>query len=63
MPRVCSVPGCRSNYNGEDYVTCFKFPTDEKMKGKWERKIHRENFKSNKNSGVCIKHSDEFPYS
>lgn len=61
MPRKCCVPECSSNYRGTDYVTVFRFPTDEKQRTKWIRTIPRKDFTPTKDAVVCIKHfSTEF---
>lgn len=54
MPSNCSVPHCRGNYDEENKVTVFQFPTDEKMKKLWLQHISRENFQPTKNSRVSF---------
>ncbi|KAH1021989.1 hypothetical protein HUJ04_011465 [Dendroctonus ponderosae] len=49
----CCVPGCKSNYTGEEYTTVFHFPRDDQRKQQWLRNIHRENFIPSKFSVVC----------
>lgn len=62
MPDKCCVPGCRSNYDGEnEKVSVFKFPTDPERKQLWLDKIPRADFVPSKRSVVCAKHfSDQF---
>ncbi|KAH1021992.1 hypothetical protein HUJ04_011468 [Dendroctonus ponderosae] len=55
----CCVPGCKSNYTGEEYTTVFHFPRDDQRKQQWLRNIHRENFIPSKFSVVCSKHFEE----
>ena len=63
MRQMCSVPGCKSNYNSgvcnEGTVSTFSFPRDKERREKWIRAIHREDFEPSKHSYVCIKHFSE----
>ena len=48
----CIVPGCSSNYRGEEHFTkVFSFPKDDEVREKWFRAIPRprEDYKNNKN--------------
>lgn len=57
----CLVPGCRSNYLGEDTSTSiFIFPKDERLREQWFRAIPRprKDYEDNKHM-VCIRHFRE----
>lgn len=51
MPYKCCVPHCRGNYDVENKVTVFQFPSDENLKAVWINKISRD-FQVTKNSRV-----------
>ncbi|KFM61871.1 THAP domain-containing protein 2, partial [Stegodyphus mimosarum] len=60
MPRKCSVPGCKSNYNpNADHITTFRFPKDEQLCKTWISKINRKDFVPGSCACVCILHFDE----
>ncbi|XP_035233286.1 THAP domain-containing protein 1-like isoform X2 [Stegodyphus dumicola] len=60
MARKCSVPECRSNYDGTNkHVSTFKFPSDPLLSEKWVKNINRKDFVIRKYSNVCIKHFEE----
>ncbi|XP_035232276.1 THAP domain-containing protein 2-like [Stegodyphus dumicola] len=60
MPRKCSVPKCRSNYDSTtEHVSTFKFPSDPVLSQKWIKNINRKDFVAGKHSSVCIKHFEE----
>ena len=61
MGRMCSVPGCTSNYrsNKEGTISTFSFPSDKERREKWIRAIHRADFVPGKYAYVCIKHFSE----
>ena len=42
MPNSCSVPGCRSNYDGGVSTPCFQLPKNEELRREWIRALHRE---------------------
>ena len=46
----CVVPGCTSNYRGEDFTKIFNFPKDEVLREKWFIAIPRprEDYQNNK---------------
>ena len=51
----CLVPGCRSNYLGEDTSTSiFNFPKDERLREQWFRAIPRprKDYEDNKHMKV-----------
>ena len=53
----CIVPGCSSNYRGEEHFTkVFSFPKDYEVREKWFRAIPRprEDYQDNKNIKVSI---------
>lgn len=52
MPYTCSVPACRGNYDKDNKVHVFSFPTDKDLREKWVRAIPREDFVVSKNSKV-----------
>ncbi|BFZ14274.1 hypothetical protein BsWGS_17314 [Bradybaena similaris] len=56
MPCKCCVPGCRSNYRGQEYISMFTFPTDPDLKDKWLELIGQKDYIVKKNSLVCAKH-------
>ncbi|BFZ14273.1 hypothetical protein BsWGS_17312 [Bradybaena similaris] len=56
MPCKCCVPGCRSNYRGQEYISMFTFPTNPGLKEKWLELIGRKDYIVKKNSLVCAKH-------
>lgn len=56
MPQKCCVPGCKSNYSSQEYVSVFTFPSDPDLKEKWIQQIGRKDYVVNKNSVVCAKH-------
>ncbi|CAG5129678.1 unnamed protein product [Candidula unifasciata] len=56
MPHKCCVPGCRSNYRGQKYVSVFTFPSDADLKEKWLELIGRRDYVVSKNSVVCARH-------
>lgn len=57
MTRKCSVPCCRSNYDGTtEKVSTFKFPEDDDLRKKWIKSINRSDFTPGKYSFVCAKH-------
>ena len=43
MPNRCSVPGYRSNYDGEVSTPCFQLPKNEELLREWIRALHRDN--------------------
>lgn len=62
MVYKCSVPNCRSGYEGEEKkkVSFFSFPLkNPDLLCKWVRCIHRKNFKPTKNHRVCSLHFRE----
>lgn len=56
MPKKCCVPGCVSNYKGQEYTSVFAFPSDSHLKEKWLTSIPRKDYVVTKHSAVCIKH-------
>lgn len=40
----CSVPSCCGNYDDENKVAVFGFPSDEALRKKWLHAIPREDF-------------------
>lgn len=60
MGRKCSAPGCNSNYDkNKEYVSSFKFPSDENRRNLWIRSLNREFFEPSSTAVVCIKHFEE----
>lgn len=64
MPRKCSVPGCKSNYDSEcritkTTITTFSFPKDDTLRNKWLRAIPRENWTPSKATVVCVLHFED----
>lgn len=56
MVNKCCAPNCRSNYDGGEKVSAFKFPKDETLRSKWILNIKREKtFIPSKNSVVSRK--------
>lgn len=56
MGRKCCIQNCKNN--GGEGTSCFKFPSDDKMKNAWLQAIPKENIIVIKNSGICILHFD-----
>ncbi|KAF8771664.1 THAP domain-containing protein 2 [Argiope bruennichi] len=56
MPYKCSVQACRGNYNEENKVAVFGYPTDEALRKKWLSAIPRKSSTITKNSKVCERH-------
>lgn len=56
MPLKCCVPGCRGNYDDNEKISVFKFPSDAERRRVWSSKIPRENFEPTSRSVVCAKH-------
>lgn len=52
MPGHCCVPECRGNYDGEETVRVFTFPSDPTRNAQWIRAIPREDFTPGKRSVV-----------
>lgn len=52
MPKKCSVPLCRGNYDAENKVHVFSFPRNEEISAAWIRAIPRKDFVYTKNSRV-----------
>lgn len=52
MPKKCSVPSCRGNYDSENKVHVFSFPRNEEISAAWIRAIPRKDFVYTKNSRV-----------
>ncbi|CAL1277787.1 unnamed protein product [Larinioides sclopetarius] len=50
MPYTCSVPACRGNYDAENKVHVFGFPSDKDLRDKWLRAIPRKDFTITNNS-------------
>ncbi|KAF8771821.1 hypothetical protein HNY73_019191 [Argiope bruennichi] len=50
MSYKCSVPACHGNYDEENKVAVFGYPTDEALKEKWLHAIPIKIFASTKNS-------------
>lgn len=64
MPKRCSAPGCKSNYDStvktEGIVSAFKFPSDEEQRQRWIRAIPRSHWTPSASAVVCVKHFQEF---
>ena len=61
MPFKCCVPGCRGNYDANEKVSVFKFPSEPEKRDLWLRKIPRVDYQPSRNSFVCVRHfSDQF---
>ena len=57
MTNKCSVPGCRSNYDGEPHTPIFKIPNGPPhIVYQWKRFLHREFIEEIKKIYVCLKH-------
>ena len=59
MPRKCCVPGCRGNYDANEKISVFSFPSDSQKRNLWLSKIPREDFQPTAQSVVCAKHFSE----
>ena len=58
MPQRCSVYGCRSNYDGEEYATTANLPEDPDLRKIWLKKIPTD-LSMIKNPVICYKHFPE----
>ena len=56
----CCVPGCRSGYDGQsDGISMHKFPSENRIRNQWIRRIHRDSFVPTDNNRVCSLHFNE----
>ena len=57
MPgRRCCIPGCKSNFDGREKVSLFRFPKDDLRRNQWLKSIDRKNFLPSDSSVVCERH-------
>ena len=68
MPRKCSVPGCRSNYDHSkkqesEPIATFSFPLKNSgLLEKWVQFVNREEWEPTAYSAICIKHFEKKYY-
>ncbi|KAF8788410.1 hypothetical protein HNY73_009911 [Argiope bruennichi] len=56
MPYKCLVLDCRGNYDEENKVVVFGYPTDDALKKKWLPAIPRKMFTITKNPKIYERH-------